>query len=63
MKLMIMKCDIEEEINLVIKIKMLFWKFSKKEKLYEISINTIIYIYIIKILITLIYNLFQKNLV
>ena len=63
MKLMIMKCDIEEEINLVMKIKMLFWKFSKKEKLYEISINTIIYIYIIKILITLIYNLFQKNLV
>ena len=63
MKLMIMKCDIEEEINLVIKIKMLFWKFSKKEKLYEISINTIIYIYIIKIQITLIYNIFQKNLV
>ena len=63
MKLMIMKCDIEEEINLVMKIKMLFWKFSKKEKLYEISINTIIYIYIIKILITLIYNLFKKNLV
>ena len=61
MKLMIMKCDIEEEINLVIKIKMLFWKFSKKEKLYEISINTIIYIYGIKIQITLIYNLFQKN--